>query len=128
MTSTLFTGGTVRTGVPGETADWVLVGGDTIASVGTGDAPHADRTVDLDGGTLVPAFRDAHVHLPATGLYELGLDFRGERSADVILDAFARRAGVGGDAVLFGGNFEDPLDQPLMAATSTGWSATGRRS
>ena len=113
MTSILFTGGLVRTGVPGETADWVLVGGDTIASVGTGDAPRAEHTVDLDGGTLIPAFRDAHVHLPATGLYELGLDFRGEGSADVLLDAFARRASTGGTSVLFGGNFEDPLDRPI---------------
>jgi len=113
MTSTLFEGGLVRTGIAGEHADWVLVGGDTIASVGSGEPPRAERTVDLQGATLIPAFRDAHVHLPATGLYEVGLDLRGERSAQAILDAFARRAGEGGDAVLFGGNFEDPLDRPL---------------
>jgi predicted amidohydrolase YtcJ len=113
MTSTLFSGGTVRTGVPGETAEWVLVGGETIAQVGSGEPPRAERTVDLGGATLIPAFRDAHAHLPATGLYELGLDLRGEGSARVILDAFASRARDGGGAVLFGGNFEDPLDEPL---------------
>ena len=113
MTSTLFVGGVVRTGIAGETADWVLVGGDTIASIGTGEPPRASRTIDLQGGTLIPAFRDAHVHLPATGLYEVGLDLRGEHSAQMILDAFAERARRGGDQVLFGGNFEDPLDRPL---------------
>jgi predicted amidohydrolase YtcJ len=116
MTSILFTGGLVRTGLPGETAEWVLVGGDTIAGVGNGDGPRAERTVDLEGGTLIPAFRDAHVHLPATGLYELGLDFRGESSAQALLDAFAGRARLGGDAVLFGGNFEDPLDRSINGA------------
>lgn len=109
MTTTLFTNGTVHTGGP--TVEWVLVGGDTIASAGTGEPPRAQRTVDLGGGTLIPAFRDAHVHLPATGLYATGLDFRGVGSAQTILDAYRRNAASGG--MLFGGNFEDPLDAPL---------------
>src|SRR3712207_4747769 len=72
------------------------------------------RRVDLDGAVLLPAFCDAHVHLPATGLYAAGMDFRGERSSAAILDAFARRSAQP-DAILFGGNFEDPLDRPLSA-------------
>jgi predicted amidohydrolase YtcJ len=42
----------------------------------------------------------------------LGLDFRGEQSAQRILNAFAERSRSGG-GVLLGGNFEDPLDRPL---------------
>jgi predicted amidohydrolase YtcJ len=60
----------------------------------------------------MPAFCDAHVHLPATGLYAAGLDFRGEHSVDVIAGRFKDRAMSGSD-MLFGGNFEDPLDRPI---------------
>jgi predicted amidohydrolase YtcJ len=40
------------------------------------------------------------------------MDFRNEKSADAIVAAFAERAGRK-DEILFGGNFEDPLDRPL---------------
>jgi hypothetical protein len=92
--------------------DWVVEDGGVIQAAGTGEPPATDRTVDADGAWLLPAFCDAHVHLPATGLYESGIDLRGETSVDAILDRFAtliddRRT------ILFGGNFEDPLDRPL---------------
>jgi predicted amidohydrolase YtcJ len=114
MTTTLFTGGAVRTLAEDiAVADWLLVERDWILGYGNrDDVPQADRIVDLGAGTLVPAFCDAHVHLPATGLYAAGLDFRGERSARRILEEFAARA-RSGTGLLFGGNFEDPLDQPL---------------
>ena len=96
-------------------ADWLLVDEERGTIVGTGsadDMPRADREVILDGGVVHPAFVDAHVHLPATGLYAAGLDLRGERKAAVIVEAFAARA-RSGDALLFGGNFEDPLDEEI---------------
>lgn len=113
MTTTLLFNGTIHTNVR-ESASWVLVKDDRIEAVGPtkDDLPSADRRVDLEGGTLIPAFCDAHVHLPATGLYAGGMDFRGERSAQTILDAFTKHAASDG-AVLFGGNFEDPLDEPM---------------
>jgi predicted amidohydrolase YtcJ len=109
--TTLFTGGPIQT-LTTETADWALIDGDRI--VGTGldaDRPSADKVIDLAGSTLIPGFCDAHVHLPATGLYAAGMDFRDEHSAAAIIAAFAERAR--GDAILYGGNFEDPLDEPL---------------
>ncbi|MDQ3877642.1 MAG: amidohydrolase [Actinomycetota bacterium] len=113
MTTTLFFNGAIRTNREEGTADWVLVEGDTLRAVGRGsDTPAADRSVDLEGGALVPGFCDAHVHLPATGLYAAGMDFRGEKNADVILRAYQERSADPG-ALLFGGNFEDPLDRPL---------------
>jgi predicted amidohydrolase YtcJ len=114
MTTTLFFNGTVRTLVDERpTADWLLVDGSRVTALGSNeDLPAADRMVDLGAGTLVPGFCDAHVHLPATGLYATGLDFRNERSARRIVAAFAERSRSGG-RVLFGGNFEDPLDEPL---------------
>lgn len=45
-----------------------------IRWVGGHDAPSADRTVDLDGGWVAPAFVDAHVHATMTGLGLTGLD------------------------------------------------------
>jgi predicted amidohydrolase YtcJ len=111
--STLFTGGPIVR-LPGAAlADWLLVNEEHVQAIGNGEPPPADRVINLDGGTLMPAFCDAHVHLPATGLYEMGLDFRGEHSSVKILDAFATRARQGGDGILFGGNFEDPLDRPI---------------
>jgi len=41
------------------------------------------------------------------------MNFRGERKADAILDAFSERAAKE-EGLLFGGNFEDPLDKPLL--------------
>jgi len=113
MTSTLFRNVSALR-LPGAArSGWVLVEDATIAAHGDrGDEPSSDRTVDGGGGVLMPAFCDAHVHLPATGLYEIGLDFRGETSADAIAAAFEER-GRAGTGVLFGGNFEDPLDKPL---------------
>jgi len=109
----IFVNGRIRTVLDDSDPDWVLVDDDVIVGAGAfSDAPTADRIVDLDGGTLVPAFCDAHAHLPATGLQAAGMDFRGERSAQEIMDAFAERARTG-DGILYGGNFEDPLDRPL---------------
>jgi predicted amidohydrolase YtcJ len=131
VTTTLFFNGTIRANRGDDLPSWVAIEDDRItevspssslqpgrrrgAATGGGNErglPATDRRVDLDGGTLIPAFCDAHVHLPATGLYAGGMDFRGERSAAAILDAFARHA-VRPGTVLFGGNFEDPLDKPL---------------
>ena len=123
---TIFLNGRIRTVVDDSDPDWVLVEDESIAGVGMlEDAPQADRIVDLNGGTLIPAFCDAHAHLPATGLQAAGMDFRDEKSAQKIMDAFAARARTGG-SILYGGNFEDPLDRQLSRADLD--EAVGRKS
>lgn len=59
----------------GETPDgWVLFEGDTIASVGAGEAPDADERVDLAGARLVPGFVDIHGHGGGGHAYDDGGD------------------------------------------------------
>jgi predicted amidohydrolase YtcJ len=107
---TLFLGGSIVT-LTGERAEWVVVEDGKVETVGTGDAPSADRRIDLQGGALVPSFCDAHVHLPATGLYAAGLDLRDLSGKQAILKGLAEQAAKEG--VLFGGNFEDSLEDRL---------------
>jgi predicted amidohydrolase YtcJ len=111
VTTTLFARGSIVTGTE-EHAEWVIVQDDLIAAVGVGGAPSADRIVDLEGAVLVPAFRDGHVHLQVTGLFESAMDFRGQHDGSQILAGFSERADQGED-ILFGGNFEEPVDPPI---------------
>ena len=46
----------------------MLVDGRHVQRVGTGEAPEADRVIDLPGATIIPGFIDTHVHLTATGI------------------------------------------------------------
>jgi predicted amidohydrolase YtcJ len=110
---TLFAGGSIAT-LTDVRADWVLVEDGSISALGSGDPPPADDRVDLDGGTLVPSFCDAHVHLPATGLYAAGLDLREVKGKQAILQAFAQHAAREG--ILFAGNFEDAVEDRLTRA------------
>ncbi|WUJ12198.1 amidohydrolase family protein [Actinoplanes sp. NBC_00393] len=66
----------------------MVTDGAAIAWLGpSGDAPAADRTVDLDGALVTPAFVDAHLHATDTGLAFDGLDLSGVRSARELLGA-----------------------------------------
>jgi predicted amidohydrolase YtcJ len=111
MTSTCFSGGKIVTGTAAD-ADWVVADDEIITAVGQGHPPATDRRVDLSGGVLTPAFRDGHVHLQVTGLFMSALDFRGCRNTAEIVAKFAARAAQG-SGILFGGNFEEPLDRPI---------------
>lgn len=113
MTTTLFTGGRVRTLARTGVDDWLLVRNGMVAAAGErGDEPRAGRVVYLQGATVVPAFCDAHVHLQITGLYEAGVDFRRERSVPALLTALSQRARPGAGP-LFAGNFDDSAGESL---------------
>ena len=111
---TLLFGARMPTVAGGERGGWVLLDGERVVATGSSGQtpPPADRRLELDGATLLPAFCDAHVHLLTAGLYESALDVRHERSARGLLKALEQRASSG-DAVLLAGNLEDPLDEPL---------------
>lgn len=86
----------------------LLVDGDEIAWVGDGDsAGPADRTVDLGGALLTPAFVDAHVHSTSTGLALLGLDLTATASLGEALELVERAARASGGRPLLGHGWDE---------------------
>ncbi|GIJ56586.1 amidohydrolase [Virgisporangium aurantiacum] len=72
------------------------------------DAPAADKTMDLDGALVTPAFVDAHVHVTDTGVTMQGLDLAATRSRADVLDRLARHAaGQAPDAVVLGHGWDE---------------------
>lgn len=129
MTSTLYRGGVVYSPAdPRATA--LLVRDGAIAWLGPdAEVPAADRTVDLDGALVTPAFVDAHVHATDTGLTLSGLDVSGCRSAGELLDAVAARAGaLPGGAVLLGHGWDETtwVEQVPPDAAALDRAAGGR--
>lgn len=97
----------------------LLIDGERIAWVGDPpDAPPADRTVDLGGSWITPAFVDAHVHGTATGLAVGGVDLDGAGSAAAALDRLRRHAGASTAPVVLGFRWDDvswPEGRPMTA-------------
>lgn len=89
VTSTLFGGGTIWTGVDGQTTDAVLVVDGVVLAVGSGARELAGgaQTVDLDGGFLMASFGDGHAHPLQGGLEAVGPQVRRCKSVDEIVDA-----------------------------------------
>ena len=71
---------------------WVLCEGETIAAVGDGPAPAADRVLDAQGKLVTPGLVDAHTHLIFGGWRqnELGLKLHGV----TYLEILARGGGI----------------------------------
>ena len=86
----------------------VLLDGDRIAWVGRdpAEAPASDRTVDLGGAWITPAFVDAHVHATATGLAQTGLDLGDATGAADVIERVRRFAPTAG-AVILGNGWDD---------------------
>lgn len=128
--SVLYRGGIVHSAADPHATALLVVDG-TITWLGAdGDAPSADRVVDLDGGLVTAAFTDAHVHATSTGLNLSGLDLTGVRSAREVLDAVAAKAGeLPADGVLLGHGWDESTwDSPVLpTAQEIGAAAGGRR-
>lgn len=98
----------------------ILIDGEQIAWVGADPAvaPPHDRTVDLGGAWITPAFVDAHVHATATGVARTGLDLAGTDSGAELLDRL-RRFAAGSGPVILGTGWDDfrwPEGAPPTAA------------
>ena len=83
--------------------------GDRIVWVGPDDeAPAADRTVDLGGALVTPAFVDSHVHLLGAGASLIGLHLADLPSAAAVLDRVASfAASVPEDGIVLAGGWDE---------------------
>ena len=66
---------------------WILLEGDRIATLGTGEAPETDaRRLDAEGRLVTPGLVDAHTHLVFGGWRqnELGLKLHGAGYLDIL--------------------------------------------
>ena len=104
----------------------VLVRGNRIAGVGAAVDAGGAEVVDLDGGTLLPGFIDAHAHPVFGGMQLLGCDLTAAEDAAgylAIIDRYARAhpelewiTGGGWSMTAFPGGI--PTRQALDAVTS----------
>jgi predicted amidohydrolase YtcJ len=105
VTRTLLRGGRL---LPASRSTSILLDGDRIAWLGGDDElPDRDRTVDLDGRLVTPAFVDAHVHLALTGFAAMGVDLTDARSATEALDLLAVHARSTGLGVVLGHSWDE---------------------
>lgn len=105
---TVFTGGTIYTGIGTETVDAVAVDADgrIIATSPPGSSDWDDREVtliDLGNGVMFPGFVDGHAHLFGIGQRELTLNLEGTGSvAELVARIAAEVDGVPAGQVVAG--------------------------
>jgi len=94
VSSTFFAGGTVWTGVNGQTTDALLVVDGVVQAVGerARSLTAGAEDVDLAGGFLMPSFGDGHAHPLPGGLEAVGPQVRRCKSVDEIVDEVRRFA------------------------------------
>lgn len=111
MHATLFTNGQLYLGRGVFAHASLLVDGDRILRViAEGDElPAAEELVDLEGGTLLPGFHDAHVHPLLAGIQALGIDLKPvhDRGEYLALIAAHAEANPNADVLTGGGWFGD---------------------
>jgi predicted amidohydrolase YtcJ len=94
MSELLLTGSPVYLGA-GRTTEAVLVRADRIAAVGTRAqvaerAGASVRRVEVEGGLILPAFQDAHIHPLFGGLGQLQCELHDLPSAEAVIDTVRR--------------------------------------
>jgi predicted amidohydrolase YtcJ len=109
---TLYRARLVRTQTHPETGEWLLTDGRHVQRVGSGEAPRADRVVDLPGATIVPGFVDTHVHLTATGEALDNQDVEQAESSEALLQIARTRCADAEGVVLLQGFDETRWTRP----------------
>ena len=105
---TMFTGGTIYTGVGTETVEAVAVDDSgRIVAVGASTSQDRDESevnlVDLDGAVMFPGFADGHAHLLGIGQREITLSLEGTASvAELVTRIESELQGVAPGQVLGG--------------------------
>lgn len=91
-------------------ASAMLISGSEVAWIGdaaSAAAMAADRSVDLDGALVIPAFVDAHFHTTDTGLSLSGLELGTAGSLAEALRAVERAARSSGGRPLLGSGWDE---------------------
>ncbi len=83
--------------------EWLLIDGRHVQRVGTGEAPQADRIVELPGTSILPGFIDTHVHLTGTGIHHASPELSRARSAADVVAVVRKLAGEGDEPFLIHG-------------------------
>ena len=112
MPSTLFRGGTIWTGVNGQTTDALLVVDGVVQALGKAARAQMQgaEPVDLGGGFLMPSFGDGHAHPLPGGLEAVGPQVRRCKSVDEIVDEVRRFAAEHhGDEWIVGASYDSSL-------------------
>ena len=112
VSSTFFRGGTIWTGVNGQTTDALLVVDGTVQALGEAAHGQAEgaEDVDLGGGFLMPSFGDGHAHPLPGGLEAVGPQVRQCKSVDEIVAEVKRFAAEHlDDEWIVGASYESSL-------------------
>ncbi|MDQ4038400.1 MAG: amidohydrolase family protein [Actinomycetota bacterium] len=121
--TTLLSGVTIRA----QPAQGVLIDDSTLAWIGPmRQAPTADRSLDMSGCLLLPAFVDAHVHATATGLSLTGLDLHGTTSLPDALGRIAAHADGHPGQLIFGTGWDETTWPEHRAPTLAELDAASR--
>ncbi|MFN3212692.1 MAG: amidohydrolase family protein [Henriciella sp.] len=105
---TVFTGGTIYTGIGTETAEAVTIDGSgrivAVSPPSSQDWSEDEVTlIDLDGAVMFPGFVDGHAHLLGIGQRELTLNLEGTASvADLVARIETEVQGLPAGQVLYG--------------------------
>ena len=110
--STFFAGGTIWTGVNGQTTDALLVVDGVVQAMGERARSLAAgaEQVDLGGGFLMPSFGDGHAHPLPGGLEAVGPQVRRCKSVDEIVNEVRRFAAAHpDDEWIVGASYESSM-------------------
>lgn len=97
----------------------LVTDGDRIVWIGMDPPGPVDRSVDLEGALITPAFVDAHVHATAAGLALTGLDLSAASSLRAALDAVEQHSRAARGRPVLGHGWDDsrwPEHRPPTAA------------
>jgi len=105
MAVVVFSGGTVRIGGQESDADRLVVVDGVVAEPGL-SVPADAEMIDLEGGLLLPAFRDGHAHPLLAGRERRGPVLRDAASVDEIVSRVRAWAASCDDPWLVGGSYD----------------------
>ena len=123
---TLYRARTIHTLSYPTTGEWMLVDGRHVQRVGTGEAPEADRVIDLPGATIIPGFIDTHVHLTATGMRSPTATSRRPTGAQACWPSPERARGTRARPHLHAGLRRDTMGRPELPDLAELGAATDR--